>query len=572
MIGKRLRINLSDKTWTQDEIPQDWVLKYAGGTGLALKAFRERLNSTGEAGIVVVPGLLAGTNAPASHWSSIVFYDPAREKVVVSYFGGHWGCSLRLFGAGIMEIEGQAPSAMVLALDKGRVLFMDATDLKGVTPLDTCRRLEDLIGHGYHIASIGSAGEKGIPISSVLFDGTYQRQSAGLGAVLGRMGLKALAVKGNGKIIPAKPESFYSEARGLRNCFGQENFPYRELSSYGSPWFLRELYQQAILPIKNYTTSFFPDWEILSGEHLADFFERQPIACSGCPVGCRWKTPLGDSWYHGLELEEIIALGTLCGIAHPKDILGIKVHCDRLGIDPVSLGSLVASIMETGEMKEGQSLKFGDGEKVLKIFQEEQNPEAVLVGLGILSDITTKTLLHNPSWVGFMNTDPRADPYLALNRMTWPLDEPHVLSSGVFLERLPLFENQLEGLGVARAVETYQDFYLGLQSLGFCPWTTLVYTPQGLDPLVRSALGDGLPNEAPLSFGRAIYRDERVPLSELPPVGQFRKLVQEPIRDGPRKGQKLNLIEQWQDYVGLRGHPGLKPELKSVPLKKGYTI
>ena len=565
-------INLSDKTWTQDEIPQDWVLKYAGGTGLALKAFRERLNSTGEAGIVVVPGLLAGTNAPASHWSSIVFYDPAREKVVVSYFGGHWGCSLRLFGAGIMEIEGQAPSAMVLALDKGRVLFMDATDLKGVTPLDTCRRLEDLLGHGYHIASIGSAGEKGIPISSVLFDGTYQRQSAGLGAVLGRMGLKALAVKGNGKIIPAKPESFYSEARGLRNCFGQENFPYRELSSYGSPWFLRELYQQAILPIKNYTTSFFPDWEILSGEHLADFFERQPIACSGCPVGCRWKTPIGDNWYYGLELEEIIALGTLCGIAHPKDILGIKVQCDRLGIDPVSLGSLIASVMEVGEGKEGHSLKFGDGEKVLKIFQEEQNPEAVLVGLGILSDITTKTLLHNPSWVGFMNTDPRADPYLALNRMTWPLDEPHVLSSGVFLERLPLFENQLEGLGVARAVETYQDFYLGLQSLGFCPWTTLVYTPQGLDPLVRSALGDGLPNEAPLSFGRAIYRDERVPLSELPPVGQFRKLVQEPIRDGPRKGQKLNLIEQWQDYVGLRGHPGLKPELKSVPLKKGYTI
>ena len=510
---------------------------------------------------MVAPGLMAGTNAPASHWSSIVFYDPAREQVVVSYFGGHWGCSLRLFGAGIMEIEGQAPFPMVLVLERGRVLFMDATDLKGVTPLDTCRRLEDLLGHGYHIASIGLAGETGIPISSVLFDGTYQRQSAGLGAVLGRMGLKALAVKGNEKIIPAKPQSFYSEARNLQKCFEQENFPYRELSSYGSSWFLRELYQQAMLPIKNFTTSIFPDWEMLSGEPIADSFGRRPIACSGCPVGCRWKTPMGDSWYNGLELEEIIALRTLCGIADPRNILQIKVHCDRLGIDPVSLGSLIASVMETGEMNEGQSLAFGDGEKVLKIFDEEENVEAILVRLGILSDTTKKILRRNPSWVGFMNTDPRADQHLALNRMTWPLDEPHVLSSGVFLRRLPLFADQPEEMSVARAVETYQDFYIGLQSLGFCPWTALVFTPRGLDPLLRSALGDGLPDEAPLSFGRGIYRDKRVPLSELPPVGQFRKLVQEPIRDGPRMGQKLNLTQQWQDYVGLRGHS----ELKSVP-------
>lgn len=568
MVGKKLRINLSNKTWTQDEIPRDWVLRHAGGTGLALKAFRERLTSSAEAGVVVAPGLMAGTNAPASHWSSIVFYDSAREKVVVSYFGGHWGYSLRLFGAAIMEIEGQAPSTVVLVLEKGRVHFMDATNLKGITPLDTCRRLEDILGQGYRIASIGSAGETGIPISSLLFDGTYQRQSAGLGAVLGRMGLKALAVKGNEKIIPAKPQSFYSEARSLQKCFGQENFPYRELSSYGSAWFFRELYQQAILPIKNFTTTFFPDWEMLSGEYLADFFQRQPVACSGCPIGCRWKTPLGDSWYNGLELEEIIALGTLCGIAHPKEILGIKVHCDRLGIDPVSLGSLIASVMEKGEMKEGQPLKFGDGEKVLGIFQEEENPAAVLVRLGILSNITKKTLLHNPSWVGFMNTDPRADPHLALNRMSWPLDEPHVLSSGAFLKRLPLFADQLEEMDVARAVETYQDFYLGLQSLGFCPWTALVFTPRGLDPLLRSALGDGLPDEALLSFGRAIYSDERLPLSELPPVGQFRKLVQEPIQDGPRKGQKLNLTQSWQDYLRLRGHFEFKP----VPLRKGYLV
>ena len=561
MIGKRIRISLSDKTWIQDEIPPDWVLKYAGGTGFALKAFRERQQSTGESRVVVAPGLMVGTNAPASHWTSIAFYDPTREKVAVSYFGGHWGCSLRLFGAGIMEIEGQAPSAVVLVLEKDKVHFLDGRDLKGLNPVDVCRRLEEVLGHGYSIASIGLAGEMGIPISSLLFDGTYQRQSGGLGAVLGRMGLKALAVKGNGKIIPADPQRFYSEARNLRKCFRQENFPYRELSSFGSAWFTQELYQLGMLPIRNYTTNSFPDWERLSGGSLADALKRQSVACSGCPVGCRWKTPMGDSWYNGLELEEIIALGPLCGIANPKEILGIKVHCDRLGMDPVSLGGLIASVMELGEGKEGQSLRFGDGEKVLKILQEEQSPGAALVRLGILSDVTTKTLLHNPAWLGFMSTDPRADSYLALNKMTWPLEEPHLLSSGAFLKRLPLFADQPEEINVAKAVKTYQDFYIGLQSLGYCPWTALVFTPRGLDPLLRATLGDGLPDEASSGFGRTIYRGEMIRLSELPPVGQFRKLVEEPIREGPRMGQKINLNRPWQDYLALRG----TPEFESAP-------
>jgi len=559
MIGKWLRINLSDSTWRQDEIPPDWVLKYAGGTGLALKAFYESFRPTGETGIVIAPGLLAGTNAPAGDWSSVVFHDPARDQVVVSYFGGDWGSSLKLSGAGILQIEGKAPSTTLLVLEGGRVHFVNAGDSKGRNPRDVWRRLEDDLGHGYHIASIGLAGEMGIPISSLLFDGTYQRQSAGLGRVLGGMGLKALAVKGNGRIIPADPQRFYSEARSLRKCFHQENFPYRELSSFGSAWFLRKLYEQTMLPIKNYTTSFFPDWEMLSGESFADAFRRQPIACFGCPVGCRWTASTGNRWHVGLEIEEIIALGSLCGIADPTDILQIKAHCDRLGIDPVALGSLIASVMEIGEGKGQGFLAFGEGQKVIKIFEEEEDPKAILVRLGILSDITKITLLPNSSWVGFMNTDPRADAHLALQRITWPFDEPHVLNSGAFLKTLPLFADQGEEMGVARAVEAYQDFYIGLQSLGFCPWTSLAFTPRVLDPLLKAALGDGLPPEATSHFGRAVFGCQRSRFSILqsnsPPVDRFRKLAQEPIRDGPREGQKLDLMVPWQDYLALRGDP-----------------
>jgi len=46
MAGKRLRINLSARTWEQEEIPQNWVLNGVGGTGLALEAFFNKPAST----------------------------------------------------------------------------------------------------------------------------------------------------------------------------------------------------------------------------------------------------------------------------------------------------------------------------------------------------------------------------------------------------------------------------------------------------------------------------------------------------------------------------------------------
>jgi aldehyde:ferredoxin oxidoreductase len=160
-----------------------------------------------------------------------------------------------------------------------------------------------------------------------------------------------------------------------------------------------------------------------------------------------------------------------------------------------------------------------------------------------------------------MNTDPRADAHLALCRVTWPFDEPHVLGSGAFIGKLPLFDD-LGEIDVVKAVQAYQDFYIGLQSLGFCPWTCLAFTPKGLDPLLRAALGDQLPDEAALHFGRAAFSLERsgvlFPESDVPPAERFRKLAQESIADGPRKGQKLDIMRLWQDYLEFRDHAAVE--------------
>jgi len=559
MIGKKLKINLSNHTWSQEEIPSEWVLNYGGGTGLALEAFFGTPASSSCDTIIVAPGLMAGTNAPAGHWSSVLYYDPTTENALISYFGGHWGSSLRFCDIGLLEIEGQASSMTVLVIENGQVHFLKANDLEGKTPLETVRRLEDTLGNEYRIASIGLAGEMGIPLASLVFDGTYQRQSPGLGARLGRMRVKAIAVKGTGKVIPQYPQAFYREARRLRDGFSQEHFPIRELYSYGSVWFIKNLYERAMLPVKNFTTSLFPEVERLTGESFADCFKRQPIACSGCPVGCRWTALMNGNCFGGPELEETIALGPLCGIPDQKVILQMKAWCDRFGIDPLALGALIASVMDLSESKTGESFVFGEGEKILRILEGEKNPAEALVRLGILSDRMEKKLLRNSSWVGFMSTDPRADLPLALHRITWPFNEPPLLGSAVFLDRLPIYSGLGNELGISKAVSLYQDFNLGLQSLGFCPWTSLIFAPADLDPLIRLGLGDGYPDQATSQLGRTILSGlERLQpnllRSNSPDMDQFGKLAKEPIADGARKGQKLDLADPWQDYLKIKDH------------------
>jgi aldehyde:ferredoxin oxidoreductase len=549
MIGRRFKVNLSNATWSQSDIPADWVLAYAGGVGLALKAFLEHFEATGEGSVVMAPGLFAGTNAPAGHWASMVFRDPESGRVSSSYFGGHWGSGLRFSGASLLEISGRAPSPTVLVLEDGRVRFVAASGLKGLSPKDLCQRLEELLGPGYLVAGIGPAAEMAIPIASLIFDGTYQRQSAGAGAAFGQIGLKAVAVKGNEKIVPAIPTAFFSEARALRNRFIQERFPYRELASYGTAWFLKELHRQAMLPVRNFTTSILPGWEMLSGDYISDSVKRRPIACFGCPVACRWTTPVNGAWHEGPQIEEVVALGTLCGITDPKVLLQIKAHCDRLAIDPLAFGARLAAAMEKGDGR--PPLTFGDGETVVKVLDQERDPWAALVNLGVLSVGTGP----HPERPLFMVTDPRADDCLALSRSTWPLDAPHVLGSSAFAGRLPLFEGE-GNLDAARSVKLYQDFYLGLQSVGFCPWASLAFTASGLDPLVKAAIGDGLPDRAALHFGENVFNLAAsaglVSESDTPPLELFRGLAEEPIPDGPRRGKRLDIAKSWPDYRALR--------------------
>src|SRR5208337_872297 len=90
-----------------------------------------------------------------------------------------------------------------------------------------------------------------------------------------------------------------------------------------------------------------------------------------------------------LEYEALFALGPLCGVSDPADVLRAAQACDLAGIDTITTGATIAFLMEcsengwiSGKLEgSGRSLRFGDGEAVLEAI------EALLNRRGAVGDL-----------------------------------------------------------------------------------------------------------------------------------------------------------------------------------------
>jgi aldehyde:ferredoxin oxidoreductase len=92
------------------------------------------------------------------------------------------------------------------------------------------------LGGGWQVASIGTAGERGVRYATISHDGRHAGRG-GLGAVLGAKHVKALAVHATTKVAPADPAGVLEAARDLRErSRGRATAKYRELGTMANCW------------------------------------------------------------------------------------------------------------------------------------------------------------------------------------------------------------------------------------------------------------------------------------------------------------------------------------------------
>ncbi|MDP6179962.1 MAG: aldehyde ferredoxin oxidoreductase C-terminal domain-containing protein, partial [Desulfatiglandales bacterium] len=144
-------------------------------------------------------------------------------------------------------IKGWSDKPVYLFIQDSKVEIKGASFLWGKSTVETQEVLKGLHGKDTKVAAIGPAGENLVSMAIVLAD-EDSAGSAGFGAVMGSKKVKAIAVKGGGKVVAAHPtkldelKKYARELRrdaptiwtaGYHSSFVEENPRFRKVACRG---------------------------------------------------------------------------------------------------------------------------------------------------------------------------------------------------------------------------------------------------------------------------------------------------------------------------------------------------
>ena len=381
---RRLHVDLSKSKISVLEFEEGFCRTYLGGKGFAVKILYSETRGgidplSPENLLVLAVGPLVGTAAPGANRLVACFKAPLTGIWGESYCGGELGTRLKWAGIDALTIVGRSPKPVYLLVDDGQVEIRDASHLWGKDSYEAERILIKEVGREFQTAVIGPGGENLVKFACVTHARGRQFGRCGVGAVFGSKNLKALAIRGN-KLPEVANVKALADFR--RKVFEAARERLQSLSTYGTPAISVLLNKTGVLPTRNWTESSYEKFEDISPEVFKDKLYRRRRACYGCPVACRHISHVTTGiyagiWVEGPEYETLYAFGPLCDINSPEALAKINETCDRLGIDTITAGNVLAFAMECYERKivdagktGGIKLKFGDVEATLQMLHK----------------------------------------------------------------------------------------------------------------------------------------------------------------------------------------------------------
>jgi aldehyde:ferredoxin oxidoreductase len=237
-------------------------------------------------------------------------------------------------------IRGKASRPVYIKVDEKGVQFRDAGDLWGGDTYQTVDTLKQREGNDVEVATIGIAGENGLPFSSIQ-NGYHSFGRTGLGAVMGGKLLKAICFGGRGAVGVKDRKRYSKIAKVMKErILASDAFGYTR--RYGS-MVVSDVYNRlGILPGLNFQKGSFDDWESTRGRRFfEETFKERDFACFACPIGCLHWSKVKDGAFagmetHGLEVTYALEVGGRLGISDIPEIFATVELCNRAGMDVIS--------------------------------------------------------------------------------------------------------------------------------------------------------------------------------------------------------------------------------------------
>jgi aldehyde:ferredoxin oxidoreductase len=378
--GKLLRINLTDKSFSIENIGEEIFRKYLGGKGLGSYLL---LNNVGlgvdplspENKLIFVAGSSTGTGMWGSARYGVYSKSPQTNLYAESYSGGKVAPAIRKTGYDAIILEGAASSPLYLEISDTQVVFHDATHLWGKDTYYTEDKVLEESVPGSQAVVIGPAGENLVRFACI--ENNYWRSAGrtGMGAVMGSKNVKAIVFHGDAQCEIANPELLKSLIKSLSEK-SKDNPGVKGYKTYGTTQMVRTMNGAKTFPTKYWSEGSFDKWEQISGDALITSFDVKSKACPNCFLACGKLTTVKEGLHKGLtvegpEYETIYSFGGLCCIDQMDEILYLNDLCDRLGIDTITAGNLAALAIEAVKLgKVDGDLNYGDAQAVAKLLED----------------------------------------------------------------------------------------------------------------------------------------------------------------------------------------------------------
>jgi aldehyde:ferredoxin oxidoreductase len=600
--GKLLDVDLSTGKISTRVVDEKILNDYIGGSGLAAKLFVDDAvppdcDPLGEDNnLYILTGPLCGSGLPATPRFSIAAKSPLTGIWGEANCGGNFGPALKFAGWDGIVVRGKSKKPVLLTVKDAKVELKDASDIWGKDTYETADTLSSRFEGKptARILSIGPAGENLVKFAAVA-DGKHDYAGrTGLGAVMGSKKLKAVVVRGSGKLAPADAGTFGEVRKAVIEKINEGMFT-MALKSMGTNAGMVMGMTMGDVPTKNWMLG--EEMECaneLSSMVMNEKYLTKGSACYGCPIGCKRNVKEEGPYKMegaGPEYETMGSFGTMCLICNQAAVNKINELCNRYGVDTISCGSTIAFAIECYEKgllsdadTDGLKLTWGNADAVIELIKKIANREGIgnllaegsraaakKIGKGA-SDLTAEVKgLEAPMH------DPRAFHGLGLAYAMSVRGACHLSHLDLFAEQggAAMPEVGIEGgyvgqssEGKGKLVWITENLASVLQSTGLCFFGAASLDFNDMVNMLNAAAGRSYTVDELVAIGERIWLLKRS-LNNLMGVtvddDRLPKKILTPTKEGGAAGSVPDIELMMKDYYELRGldHKG-KPKKEKL--------
>jgi aldehyde:ferredoxin oxidoreductase len=371
-MGKILDVDLSSGKIGTFELSDRDRERFVGGRFISTKIMLDELKPgidplSPDNILIVMTSPLTGTGAPSTSRYDISAKSPQTGAIGHSNSGGNFGIHLKKAGWDGIVIRGKAKSPVYIDINNDIVKIEDAAALWGKDTEETKELMGDKKA-GKMV--IGPAGEHLVKYSIVVSQERSHGRS-GMGAVMGSKNLKGIVARGTNKIELHDPSGFSELIKKWIEMLKGHPATGDFAPKYGTSGFLKSLSDHNALPTKNFSSGHYKDADMLSGQTLAETRLVKNAGCVSCPIRCSRVVNLDGREIKGPEYEVLCLLGSNMLINDMDAIIRWNYELDLLGIDTISVGTIMgfaAELNEKGMWNSG--IEFGKTDNISQIFRD----------------------------------------------------------------------------------------------------------------------------------------------------------------------------------------------------------